>query len=140
MSKRVYVDHLKQVELFDSFTRRDLERVATVADHVSVKAGTVIIEQDTLGHDAYVVLSGTVLLKRNGRKVAELGPGSILGELALLDHGPRTARAECVTDCDLLILSRGTFMGVIDDVPELAHKLMFTLAHRLRELDTHSYG
>jgi len=137
-SNRVYVDHLRNVALFKDFSRKDLETVAKAGEHVSVKAGKTLIEQDASGFDAYVVLDGTVQLKRNGRSVAKLGPGAIIGELSLLDHGPRTATATCATDCEILVLSRGSFLGAIDRVPQLRQKLLASLAGRVRDLDKRS--
>jgi CRP/FNR family cyclic AMP-dependent transcriptional regulator len=134
-SNRVYIDHLRRVNMFEQFSRKDLEKIARASDEVSVPAGSVILEQGSEGHEAYVVLSGTVVIRRNGRKVATLGPGAILGELSLLDHGQRTATATCETDCDLLVLTQGTFMSVVMEVPQLAHKLLATMVSRIRDLD-----
>jgi len=134
-SNRVYVDHLRSVAMFKDFSRKDLEAIAVAGQHLSVKEGRTLVEQDASGYDAYVVLSGTVRLKRNGRKVADVGPGAIIGELSLLDHGPRTATATCATDCDILVLSRGSFLGTLDRVPALRNKLLASLAGRVRDLD-----
>ncbi|MEO6123253.1 MAG: cyclic nucleotide-binding domain-containing protein [Ilumatobacteraceae bacterium] len=134
-SKRAYVDHLKGLDLFSGFSRKDLEAVASVGQHLSVKAGTVLAKQDEEGFDAFVVLSGAVAIKRNRRMVCEVGAGSIIGELAIIDHGLRTATATCVTDCEILVLSRGSFRGTVERVPALQHKLLATLAGRVRELD-----
>ena len=62
------------------------------------------------------------------------------GELSLLDHGPRTATVTCDTDCELLLLDQRNFIGVLDSVPTLAHKLLATLAGRIRELDRQNFG
>ena len=75
-------------------------------------AGSLIVDQGQTGREAFVVLAGTVIVKRNGKKVASFGPGTIVGELSLLDHGPRTATVICETDCTLLLLSQRTFLGV----------------------------
>ncbi len=134
-SNKVYIDHLRGVNMFEQFTRKDLEKIARSSDEVSVPTGTVILEQGAEGHEAYVILNGRVVVKRNGRKVATLGPGAIVGELSLLDHGQRSATAICETDCDLLVLSQGAFLGVVMDVPLLANKLLVTLVSRIRDLD-----
>ena len=63
-------------------------------------------------------------MKRNGRKVTTLGPGAVMGELSLLDHGPRTATVTCDTDCSLLVIDQRHFLGVIDEVPSIAAKLL----------------
>ncbi len=139
-SNKVYIDHLRQASLFDGFSRKDLEKIAQVSDEVSVPAGTVILEQGTQGYQAFVILKGTVVVKRNGRKIATQGPGAILGELSLLDHGERSASGVCETDCKLLVLTRAGFRTVVADVPQLARTLLVTLAKRVRDLDDLSYG
>jgi CRP-like cAMP-binding protein len=79
-------------------------------------------------------------VKRNGRKVTSLGPGSIVGELSLLDHGPRTATLVCETDSSIFVISQRHFLAVLDDVPTIGHKLLASLAGRIRELDRAYYG
>jgi CRP-like cAMP-binding protein len=139
-SKKSYLDHLKNVPLFSSCSQRDLEKIAKAGDEVSMPAGTLIVDQGQTGREAFVVLEGSVLVKRNNKKVASLGTGTVVGELSLLDHGPRTATVVCETDCKLLLLSQRHFMAVVDDVPALSHKLMASLAGRIRELDRQYYG
>ena len=85
-----------------------------------------------LGREAFVLLSGGAEVRRDGEVVAELGPGDWVGELALLDGGPRTATVTTTAPSDLLVLTRGAFNGVLDEVPTIAHKLLVTLARRLR--------
>lgn len=79
-------------------------------------------------------------MKRNGRKIATLEPGAIVGELSLLDHGPRTATVICETDCTLFVIDQRHFLAVLDDVPTLAHKMLSSLAGRIRELDRAYFG
>lgn len=140
MSKKAYLEHLRNVPLFQSCSNKDLEKIAKAGDEVRMPAGTLIVDQGQTGREAFVILNGTVTVKRNGKKVASLGTGTVVGELSLLDHGPRTATVICETDCDLLLLSQRNFMGVLDDVPTLSHKLLSTLAGRIRELDRRYYG
>ena len=139
MSKRVYVDHLKNVALFSECSRKDLEKVASRSDVVDLPAGRVLMHEGKAGAEAFVVLTGTVVIRRNGRKVTELGPGAMVGELALLDEGVRTATVECATDCSLLVLTRGALMGAVDEVPAISRKLFAALAARLRDLDGRHY-
>lgn len=139
-SKKAYIDHLRNVPLFSSCSQKDLEKIAKAGDEVSMPAGSLIVDQGQTGREAFVVLSGTVTVKRNGKKLASVGPGTIVGELSLLDHGPRTATVTCETDCTFLLLSQRTFLAVVDDVPALAHKLLASLATKIRELDRQYYG
>jgi CRP/FNR family cyclic AMP-dependent transcriptional regulator len=139
-SKKAYLEPLKNVALFSSCSIKDLEKIAKAGDEVTMAAGTTIVDQGQTGREAFVVLEGTVIVKRNNKKVATLGAGTVVGELSLLDHGPRTATVICDTDCKLLLLSQRHFMAVVDEVPALSHKLLASLAGRIRDLDRQYYG
>jgi CRP-like cAMP-binding protein len=139
-TKKQHLEHLREVPLFNGCTKKELEKIARASDEITMTADTLIIDQGQTGREAFVILEGSVAVKRNGRKIAELGPGDVVGELSLLDHGPRTATAVCTTDCDLLVIDQRRFIGVIDDIPSLSHKLLRSLASRIRELDRKNYG
>lgn len=139
-SMKQHLVHLREVPLFNGCTRKELEKIAKASDEIKMTAGTMIIDQGQTGREAFVILDGEVAVKRNGRKVADLGSGAVVGELSLLDHGPRTATAVCTTDCSLLVIDQRRFLAVIDDIPTLSHKLLRTLAGRIRELDRKNFG
>ena len=130
-----YVDHLAQLPLFSTCSKKDLRLVASKATPLDIPAGRTIIEEGAPGKEFFVIDSGTAVVKRNGRKIATLGPGSAFGELALLDGGTRTATVVAETDLSVLILTRPEFAGLLDEVPGLARKLLQGLAGRLREAD-----
>ncbi len=138
--KNASLEHLQKVSLFSSFTTKELEKVAKAGDEVTIAAGTMIVDQGQTGTEAFIILSGSVSVKRNGRKIAQLGPGAIVGELSLLDHGPRTATVTCDTECEFLVIAQRRFLGVIDEVPTLSHRIMGALASRIRDLDRQSFG
>lgn len=139
-SKKSYLEHLAKVPLFSSCSKRDLQKIAKAGDEVVMPTGSVIVDQGQTGREAFVILDGTALVKRNNKKVATLGAGAVVGELSLLDHGPRTATVIAETDVSLLVIGQRQFLGVIDEVPALSHKLMATLAGRIRDLDRQYYG
>lgn len=139
-SKKSYLESLGKVSLFSSCSNKDLEKIAKAGDEVTISAGSVVVDQGQTGREAFVLLKGSATVRRNGKKVATLGPGAVIGELSLLDHGPRTATVSADTDCTMLVISQRQFLGVIDAIPALAHKLLATLAGRIRELDRQYYG
>ena len=139
-SKKAYLEHLRNVSLFQGCSTKDLEKIAKASDEISMPAGSLIVDQGQTGREAFVLVEGTVIVRRNGKKISTMGPRTVVGELSLLDHGPRTATVICETDCVLLLLDQRHFMGVLDAVPTLAHKLLATLAGRIRELDRQYYG
>ncbi len=139
-SSKHHLETLRNVPLFSSCSNKELDKVSRAADEIRMTAGTLIIDQGQTGREAFVVVDGDVGVKRNNRKIATLGPGAIVGELSLLDHGPRTATAVCETDCTLLVIDQRRFLGVLDDVPAITHKLLASLASKIRDLDRQYYG
>jgi CRP/FNR family transcriptional regulator, cyclic AMP receptor protein len=139
-SKRAYLDHLRSVPFFASCSAKELQIVAKAGTELTVKGDTTIIQQGDAGREAFVVMTGSLSVKRNGKKVTTLGPGSMVGELSLLDHGPRTATVVTDTDSDLFVIDQRSFASVLDTVPTLAHKLLASLAGRIREFDRQYYG
>jgi CRP/FNR family transcriptional regulator, cyclic AMP receptor protein len=121
------------VPLFAGFNRREIEAVGRLMDEVDVKAGRVLMREGASGREFFIVVSGSVRVERNGRKVNELGPGDFLGEIALIDRGPRTATAVASDACRLLVLDIGGFRTLVSKYPTVQGKIMKTLAERLRE-------
>jgi CRP/FNR family transcriptional regulator, cyclic AMP receptor protein len=139
-SKSTKLDHLQAVPLFEGCSRKELQAIARAGDEVTMTAGTVVVEQGQLGREAFIVLDGRVSVKRGGRKIVTLGSGTVVGELSLLDHGPRTATVVCDTDCTLYVIDQRHFRGVIEQSPNIAMKLLGTLASNIRSLDRQYYG
>jgi CRP-like cAMP-binding protein len=139
-SKKAHLEHLRNVSLFQGCSTKELERIAKASDEITLPAGSLLVDQGQTGREAFIVLDGTVVVRRNGKKLGSYGAGTVVGELSLLDHGPRTATVTCETDCDLLLLDQRHFMGVLDTVPAIAHKLLATLAGRIRDLDRQNFG
>lgn len=130
------LDHLAKVPLFASLGKKQLQQVAKLSTELPVEAGRELVDQGRLGQEFFLILEGTATVKRNGRKVATLGPGQYFGELSLLDRGPRSASVVADTKMDLLVLSTREFGGLLDEVPGIAPKILATMAQRLREADT----
>ena len=139
-SKSVQLKHLATVPLFSDCSKRELGHVAKVGREIQVEAGTLIADQGQMGREAFVILEGAVAVKRGGRKIATLTAGDVVGELSLLDHGPRTASVECETDATLLVLEQHAFHEVLASHPTISLKLLATLAERIREFDRKYYG
>ena len=139
-SKRAYLDHLRNVPLFSSLNNKELQTIAKATDELTVPAGHVLTDQGQMGREAFVLVDGSATVRRNGKKVATLGAGSVVGELSLLDHGPRTATVTTDTEATVLVIDQRHFLGVLDSVPAVAHKLLANLAAKVREFDRQSFG
>jgi CRP/FNR family transcriptional regulator, cyclic AMP receptor protein len=140
MSKSSVTDHLASVPLFNACSKKELGRIAKATTEMSFADGAVLMNQDDAAREAFILTEGTVVVKRNNRKVAELGPGAFLGEMGLLDRGPRTATVTAQGPVEALVLGPREFAGLLDDVPSISHKLLRALAARVRELDAKAYG
>lgn len=134
-----YLEHLAEVPLFASCSKRDLQKIARAADELTIDEEREVVTQGATGREAFVIVDGEVSVRRNGRRVTTLGPGACFGELALLDGGPRTATVVTEAPTTLLVIGQREFAGLLDEVPGLAHKIMTALAVRIRELDDKIY-
>jgi CRP/FNR family cyclic AMP-dependent transcriptional regulator len=135
-TRDIYLDHLSQVPLFSTCSRKDLQKLGKASDEIEVKEGKVLVEEGKPGHEFFLIEDGTAEVRRKNRKVATLGRGQFFGELSLLDRGPRSATVIADTDMTLVVLGQREFLGVIDEVPAMAHKLLAALAGRLRDADS----
>jgi len=126
---------LKTVPLFETCNAREIERLGMLVEEVDIPAGRVLFAQGDKAQELFVVVKGRVRVERDGRVLAQRGPGEFFGEIALVAGGSRTATATCETDCRLLVLVRRDFHSVMDEFPELKMRVLETLAQRVRSLD-----
>jgi CRP/FNR family transcriptional regulator, cyclic AMP receptor protein len=128
-------DLLEQVPLFAGISAAGIEELGAIADEVEVRAGTVLTHEGAREGFFFIVVEGTVRIERGGRLVNTIGPGEFLGEIALLDGGPRTATAVTETPCLLLSLTYQMFHELLDASPEIRTAILEAVGRRLRELD-----
>ena len=124
-------DLLKSVPLFEHCSRRDLGKIAAITEEVAVEDGKVLITEGDRGREFFVIISGEVEVRRRGRKVAALGPGTYFGEIALLSQRPRTATVTAVTPLRVLVIADQAFVDLLDEIPELWLKVARSLAERV---------
>jgi len=125
---------LAGIPFFADFTRREIKTLVSSGDEVSFPAGKALILEGQPGREAFLILDGTVSVRRSKGKVLKLGAGSVVGELALLDNGPRLASVFCETDVVAFVISQRYFREVLRGSPTLSGKLLLQLAQRLRDL------
>ena len=128
-------DRLKSTKLFAALDRKELELVAEITTELTVPAGTVLAREGHQGHDAFVIVDGTVDITIGGMKVNSAGPGELVGEMALLLREQRQATVTAATPVDLLVIEPGHFDNLLDRVPSVSRQLVVSLAQRLRDTD-----
>src|SRR5262245_22751025 len=123
--------------LFGELGSPVIDRLTSYARSKVVRAGATIFQKGDPGDSLFAVCSGTV---RIGNRSAEgkdavfnlINAGGIFGEIALLDGRDRTAEAQAVTDCELMVIDRRDFVPMIERETDLAIKLIHVLCARLR--------
>jgi CRP-like cAMP-binding protein len=100
---------LAQTKPFEECTRRQLRRVAELVTFVDVAPGRVLTRQGDPGDECFVVLHGQLRVERYGASIATIDDGEIAGELALLDHAPRTGTVTATDQTSLFVMSRREF-------------------------------
>lgn len=123
-----------------------LHRLENFFDFASLPANQEVIRQDEYGNFMLVLLSGSIAVDRlqpwgEVRHLTEVRPGEILGEMSLLDSGPRFSACTSLTDCEIAILSAQALDEMMRTDPALAASLIALLArklsHRMRVVSAH---
>lgn len=104
---------------------------------VTLKTREILFHAGDAGDGCYLLRNGVVkasVIARDGqeRLLAVLGPGSLIGELALIDDEPRSATISALKPCDLLHLTKSAFFHLADENPQIYRQALRLLAQRLR--------
>jgi CRP-like cAMP-binding protein len=130
MANEDYEAHLRAVPLFASCTKKQLKEIGRVAVETSVAAGKVLVQQGDIGFDLMILLEGIAEVTRDGILVSEVGPGHVIGEMAVLSERPRNATLTAKTDVVVLVLTRSGLDQLLDDIPGLAKQLLYEVVRR----------
>jgi len=128
-------EQLGRVPLFEGLSRKELKLVAQLSTGLDEPAGTVLTREGEAGHEFIVVLEGEIEIRQGDAVIATRGPGTYVGEIALLDHRPRTATVVAKTPVKIEVIGQREFAGLLAEVPEISQKLVPAMAKRLADLD-----
>jgi CRP-like cAMP-binding protein len=134
-----WVEHraiLETVELFDGFNSEELDAVAALCKERSFAKGDIVTEQGEPGAELFVVYEGFVEVIRadivpdqSPRSVVHLGAGQIFGEMALVDHGPRSATVKAASDpTRVLVIQQDDFERLCEENHHLGFVVMRNIA------------
>jgi len=129
---------LRQVPLFAGLGRRELGEVGRLADEVELPAGRVLTREGHSADEFFIIVHGAVRVERGGVTVNRLGDGDFLGEIALVDGGPRTATATIEEPGRFLVIGHREFHSLLDQFPTVQLAVLQALAQRVRSLDPES--
>jgi CRP-like cAMP-binding protein len=126
---------LAKVPLFKDLSKMHLQRIAQLTTRLDLPAGKELTKEGEFGHEFLTVLDGQVEVRHGDKVIAERGPGEFFGEIALLDHRPRTATVVAKTPVTVEVIGQREFATMLADEPDVASQLMSTMSQRLQELD-----
>ncbi len=106
------------------------------SDFQTLAAGQTLFKQGDSGELMFILMSGTAEIIVNNRVVEVGETGAILGEMAMIDDGPRSATVIAISDCKLLPIDRQRFNFLIQQTPNFAIYVMRVIAVRLRKTDS----
>jgi CRP/FNR family transcriptional regulator, cyclic AMP receptor protein len=133
---------LRQHPIFRELNSSALDQLCRYCKARTVKRGAVIFSKGDPGNSLFAIVNGTLKIgvtSAEGREAIFniVGPGELVGEIAVLDGGERTADAVATTDCELLVIDRREFLPFVQSQPILAAKLIDLLCVRLRWISDH---
>ena len=129
------VDLIASVSLFEGLGRRELEEIAKLVDEVDIPAGKVLMRQGERGSEMFIVAKGRFSIERNGQHLRDVGPGTSIGEIALLSEGLRTATVTAAEPSRILLAGHREFHTLMDAHPTIRMHILEGLATKVRFLD-----
>lgn len=124
---------LAKLEFFEGFSSSELERIRAMAEEVVAEPGAILMEQGDVGQEMFVICSGQASVIVGGNPVASVGPGSTLGEMAMLELRPRSATVRAITDLELLSFDHRRFHELLETMPEAEDRIAQRTAALRRE-------
>lgn len=125
-------DWLANVAFFEGFSREQLDRVAALSTEVEAREGALLIDQGDTGVDCFVIVDGAASVYMAGEFVTSVSQGTMIGEMALVDHRPRNASVFADTDMKLLRFDARHFRQLLDEMPKASERVMTLLHDRMK--------
>ena len=121
---------LKEVPFFSSLKHSELQFLAQSVDEVDVREGEVLAREGDTGREFFVILDGTVVVRRGEEQLAELGPGDFFGEMALLEDHPRMATVTVTAPGRVAVMTRQAFRSVDRSMPAVHARIVDAIQER----------
>ena len=127
---------LPALPLFAALSPKELGRLLTAVRVEEISGGQAVVRQDDQGHEAFVIARGVLkVVRSNGSDetlFAQLGPGAMFGEMALLSAAPRSASVVALEPTQLLVLGRAELERAAEGAPELSRELSLFCRGRMQ--------
>lgn len=132
------IELLRQVDLFQHLTEKQLEDLAAQARELSFRKHAVLMTEGDAGESMYVIKSGSVKVfvsDDEGRELVlyQQGKGAVIGDISLLDDEPRSASVSTLEATTALMIGKQAFLECLRTSPEMAINIIRSLTQRLRD-------
>ena len=135
MSKDQKIEALRSTELFANCTDAQLKAIANLTEWLSVPEGHTLLTEGHVGHDMFVIASGTADVKVGDTVIATLGADDVVGELGLVDGQRSSATVTAGADVEGWLVPRRVFAPLLEADPSLARPLLDAVIAKLRATD-----
>lgn len=125
---------LKGLPLFAQLSKRELREAARNADRVDIREGRALTVEGRSAHEFFVIADGSAEVLRDGRHVADLGPGDFLGEMGSLERGRRHASVVARSPMTLIVMTDRDFRRMNERTPTVAARISTAVKLRSAEL------
>lgn len=122
---------LGRLNRLEALSDSDLKRVIDKGRHVRLPADWALIQEKTPADKAYLIVDGEVSVRKNKQEVARLGPGDVIGEIAIVEHKLRSASVVSLTPVEVIHFTREGLQELVDDVPAFGDAIRGTAHDRL---------
>ncbi len=131
LRKNAKIEMLRKVPLFAQCSRKELDEIAGVADELQLADGRELTREGARGREFFVVIDGALEVRRKTRKIASLGAGDFVGEMALVTGRPRNATVTTKGVVRALVITDRAFARLLAASPTIQLKIMRALAERV---------
>jgi len=124
-------ERLAGLNRLEALGDEDLATVVRAGRHVHLPANWSLIWEKTPADKAYLIVEGEVSVRKRGQEVARLGPGDVIGEMAIVNHKLRSASVVSLTPLEVIHYTKESLERLLDEVPAFGAALRDTTANRL---------
>lgn len=125
---------IRGVDLFEGLTSSELDEIVAICQRRRFKKGDVLTVEGDIGEDLFIVMDGTVeiLIKRDKKSpkiVIHLGVGQLIGEMSLVDRGPRSATVRAIQDPTIVqVIRHQDFHNLCQNNHRIGYIVMHNIA------------
>jgi CRP/FNR family transcriptional regulator, cyclic AMP receptor protein len=125
---------VESIGLFSGLSRQERRQVASTADEVDVEEGRQLVREGEFAYEFFVIEDGTCEVLRDGKHVADLGPGDFLGEMGIVNKARRNASVIARSPMSLIVMTEQDFRGMRRAMPAVADRIQQAVQARRDEL------